>query len=106
MQYFIDAGIAPNAVTLVARKGKIVQYKAYGYSNLEKKTPLKVGDIYRIASQTKLVVTVGLLTLFEQGKFTLDDPISKYIPEFRQPKVLVSFELQLANTKQDLQHQK
>ncbi|MEX6686042.1 serine hydrolase domain-containing protein [Danxiaibacter flavus] len=92
MQYFVDAGIAPNAITFVARKGKIVQYKAYGYSSLEKKTPAKTDDIYRIASQTKLVVTVGLLTLFEQGKFVLDDPISKYIPEFRQPKVLVSYD--------------
>ncbi len=92
MQYFIKAGIAPNAVTFVARKGKIVHYKAYGYSNLDKKTALKVDDIYRIASQTKLVVTVGLLTLFEQGMFTLDDPISRYIPEFRQPKVLVSYD--------------
>src|SRR5690349_21768905 len=65
MQYFIDAGIAPNAITFVARKGKIVQYKAYGYSNLDKKMPSKTDDIYRIASQTKLIVTVGLLTLFE-----------------------------------------
>jgi CubicO group peptidase (beta-lactamase class C family) len=91
MEAFITEGIAPNAVTFVAHNGKVVFNKAYGYSNLEKKTPVKKDDIYRIASQTKLVATVGLLTLFEQGKFVLDDPISKYIPAFKNPKVLVSY---------------
>ncbi len=88
MQSFISDGIAPNAVTFVARNGKIVAYNAYGYSNLEKKNILKKDDIFRVASQTKLVATVGLLTLFEKGKFLLDDPISKYIPEFKNPRVL------------------
>ena len=92
MQGFIDKGMAPNAVTFVARNGKIVHYKAYGYSNLEKKTPLKRDDIYRIASQTKAVTTVVLMTLFEEGKFMLDEPIAKYIPAFKNPKVLVSFD--------------
>ncbi|WP_234735626.1 serine hydrolase domain-containing protein [Tellurirhabdus bombi] len=90
LQGFIDQGIAPNAVTFVARKGKVVHYKAYGYSNLEKKTPLKRDDIYRIASQTKAITTVTLMTLLEEQKFVLDDPISKYIPAFKNPKVLVS----------------
>ncbi|NNV54978.1 serine hydrolase domain-containing protein [Limnovirga soli] len=91
MEAFITEGIAPNAVTFVAHNGKVVYNKAYGYSNLEKKTPVKKDNIYRIASQTKLVATVGLLTLFEQGKFVLDDPISKYIPAFKNPKVLVNY---------------
>lgn len=90
MQSFVTDGIAPNAVTFVARNGKVVAYNAYGYSNLEKKTPLKKDDIFRIASQTKAVATVGLLTLFEQGKFLLDEPISMYIPEFKNPRVLES----------------
>lgn len=89
-QEFIDKGIAPNAVTFVARKGKIVHYKAFGFSNLESKTPLKKDDIFRIASQSKAITTVGLLMLFEEGKFFLDEPISKYIPVFKNPKVLVS----------------
>ncbi|MFN3851456.1 MAG: serine hydrolase domain-containing protein [Spirosomataceae bacterium] len=89
-QEFIDKGIAPNAVTFVARKGKIVHYKAFGFSNLESKTPLKKDDIFRIASQSKAITTVGLLMLFEEGKFFLDEPISKYIPAFKNPKVLVS----------------
>jgi CubicO group peptidase (beta-lactamase class C family) len=90
LQGLIDQGIAPNAVTFVARNGKIVHFKAFGYSNLEKKTPLKRDDLYRIASQSKAVVTVALMTLFEEEKFLLDDPISKFIPAFKNPRVLVS----------------
>lgn len=91
-QDFIDKGIAPNALTFVARKGQIVHYKAFGYSNLENKTPLKKDDIFRIASQTKLITTIGLLMLFEEGKFFLDEPVSKYIPSFKNQKVLVNYE--------------
>jgi CubicO group peptidase (beta-lactamase class C family) len=92
MQSFISEGVAPNAVTFVARHGKIVAYKAYGHRNIETKTPLQKDDIFRIASQTKAIATVGLLTLFEQGKFLLDDPISKYIPEFKNPRVFESYD--------------
>ena len=92
MQSFITEGLAPNATVFVARNGKVVSYKAYGYSNLETKTPLKKDDLFRIASQSKAIATVALMTLFEQGKFLLDDPISKYIPEFKSPRVLESFD--------------
>ena len=91
-QEIVDKGIAPNIVTFVAKKGKIAHFKAFGYSNLEAKTLLKKDDIFRIASQSKLITTVGLLMLFEEGKFFLDEPISKYIPAFKNPKVLVSFD--------------
>jgi len=92
MQGFITDGIAPNAAVFVAHNGKIVSYKAYGYRNLETKTPLQKDDLFRIASQTKAIATVALMTLYEQGKFLLDDPISKYIPEFKSPRVLESFD--------------
>ncbi|GAB3896363.1 serine hydrolase domain-containing protein [Spirosoma agri] len=92
LQGLIDQNIAPNAVTFVAHRGKIVHYKAFGYSNLEKKTPLKRDDMYRIASQTKAITTTTLMTLFEEEKFLLDDPISKYIPAFKNPKVLVRYD--------------
>ncbi|WP_077920783.1 serine hydrolase [Spirosoma sp. 209] len=92
LQGLVDQGIAPNAVTFVARRGKVVHYKAFGYSNLEKKTPLKRDDIYRIASQSKAITTVALMTLFEEERFLLDDPISKYIPAFKNPKVLVRYD--------------
>lgn len=90
LQGLIDQGVAPNAITFVARRGQIVHHKAFGYSNLAKKTPLKRDDIYRIASQSKAITTVALMTLFEEQKFLLDDPIHKYIPAFKNPKVLVS----------------
>ncbi|WP_020606289.1 serine hydrolase domain-containing protein [Spirosoma spitsbergense] len=91
LQGLIDKDIAPNAVTFVAHRGKIVHYKAFGYSNMAKKTPVKRDDLYRIASQSKAITTVTLMTLFEEEKFLLDEPISKYIPAFRNPKVLVRY---------------
>lgn len=92
LQGLVDQDIAPNAVTFVAHRGQVVHYKAFGYSNLAKKTPLKRDDIYRIASQSKAITTATLMTLFEEGKFVLDDPISKYIPAFKKPTVLVSYD--------------
>ncbi len=94
LQGLIDQGVAPNAVTFIAHRGKVVHYKSFGYSNLEKKTPLKRDDLYRIASQSKAITTVTLMTLFEEEKFLLDDPISKYIPAFKNPTVLVKYDKQ------------
>ncbi|MEZ0485012.1 serine hydrolase domain-containing protein [Fibrella aquatica] len=91
LQGFIDQGLAPNAVAMIVRNGEVVLHKAYGYSNLEKKTPARTTDIYRIASQTKAITTTTLMTLFEEGKFMLDEPISKYIPAFKNPVVLVKY---------------
>ncbi|RYF50448.1 MAG: class A beta-lactamase-related serine hydrolase, partial [Cytophagaceae bacterium] len=76
LQGFVDQGLAPNAVAMVVRNGDVVLHKAYGYSNLEKRTPARTTDIYRIASQSKAITTTTLMTLFEEGKFMLDEPIS------------------------------
>ncbi|MBO0935304.1 beta-lactamase family protein [Fibrella sp. HMF5335] len=92
LQGFVDKGIAPNAVALVARNGVIVHHKAYGYSNVAKRIPSRTTDIYRIASQSKAITTATLLTLLEEQKFLLDDPIAKYIPAFKSPTVLVSYD--------------
>lgn len=94
LQAAVDKGLAPNAVTFVARKGQIVHYKAFGYSNLERRTPVKKDDIFRWASQTKLITTIALMMLYEEGRFFLDDPISKYIPAFKDAKVLASYDRQ------------
>ncbi len=90
LQQLIDRGIAPNAVTFIARKGKIVHHKAFGYRNLEQKTPLREDDIFRIASQTKALTSVAVMMLYEEGKFLLEDPVSNYIPAFKNPRVLES----------------
>ena len=79
------------SVALIARKGKIVFYKAYGYNDPETKEPLENNGIFRIASQTKAITTVAALMLWEEGKFSFDDPVSKYIPSFANEKVLDSF---------------
>jgi CubicO group peptidase (beta-lactamase class C family) len=92
LQGYVDKGIVPNAVTFIARKGKIVHQKTFGFSNLEKKTPLKKDDIFRIASQTKALTSTAIMMLYEEGKFLLDEPISKYIPAFKGPSVLVSYD--------------
>ena len=78
-------------VALIARRGKIVFYKSYGYNDLDTKAPLQKNGIFRIASQTKAVTTVAALMLWEQGKFSMDDPVSKYIPSFANAQVLASF---------------
>ena len=80
----------PNAVTFIAKNGQIVHYKTYGYSNIEKKQALKSNDIFRIASQTKAITSVALMMMYEEGKFLLDDPISNYIPEFKNPQVIAN----------------
>ena len=87
---YVSKNYIPGAVVLIVRNGKVVYHKAYGYSDAEAKTTLKKDDIFRIASQTKAITSLAVMMLFEEGKLLLDDPISKYIPEFKNPKVLSS----------------
>lgn len=78
----------PGIVALVARDGKIVYHKAFGMANNESGRTLKKDDIFRIASQTKAITSTAVMMLWEEAKFKLDDPISKYIPEFKDEQVL------------------
>ncbi|MDN3670097.1 serine hydrolase domain-containing protein [Echinicola jeungdonensis] len=87
----IDNNQIPGAVALVAKDGKIVYHKAFGMADNSLNRELKKDDIFRIASQTKAITSTAVMMLWEEGKFRLDDPISKYIPEFKNPKVLKSF---------------
>lgn len=93
-QRMVDQGLMPHAVTFVAHKGRVVHYKAYGWRDVENRIPCKTDDIFRMASQTKAIAAVGLMTLFEEGKFQLDDPIKNYIPAFANPQVLDSYNAQ------------
>lgn len=79
------------SVALIARNGKIVFDKAYGYNNLDPKEPLDKNGIFRIASQTKAITTVAALILWEQGRFSIEDPVAKYIPSFAHQQVLDTF---------------
>jgi CubicO group peptidase (beta-lactamase class C family) len=87
----INNGWIAGAVGFIARDGKIIYNRAFGVSDLETKVPMQTDNIFRIASQTKAIVSIGLMMLFEEGKFLLDDPVSKYIPEFASPQVLDKF---------------
>ena len=84
-------GNLPGAVALIARNGKIVFWKAYGMADNQAGNEMKRDAIFRIASQTKAITSTAVMMLWEEGKFQLDDPISKYIPEFKDVKVLTSF---------------
>ena len=88
---WVKKGWINGAVALIARNGKIVYYNAAGYKNLDSKQPLSKDDIFRMASQTKAVTSVAVMILYEEGKFLLDDPVSKYIPAFANEKVLDKF---------------
>lgn len=84
----IQNGEVPGIVALVARDGKIVYYKAFGKADNASGRNLKQDDIFRIASQSKAITSTAVMMLWEEGRFKLDDPISKYIPEFDNGQVL------------------
>ena len=77
----------PGAVTLIMRNGKVVQESAYGYKDASNKTPLKSDDIFYMQSMTKPIITVAFMMLYEEGHFLLTDPVSKYIPAFKNMRV-------------------
>lgn len=81
----------PGAVVLIVRNGKVAYHHAYGFSDAEAKIAMQKDNIFRIASQTKAITSLAVMMLWEEGKFLLDEPVSKYIPEFKNPKVLKTF---------------
>jgi CubicO group peptidase (beta-lactamase class C family) len=87
----VQSGDLPGIVSMVVRNGKIVHWKAYGMADNQAGRTLKRDDIFRIASQSKAITSTAVMMLWEEGNFRLDDPISKYIPEFKNPQVLKSF---------------
>jgi len=91
MNDWVKQGWMNGAVGMIIRDGKIVYYKAAGYNDIDAKIPLPKDDIFRIASQTKAITSVAVMMLYEEGKFLLDDPVSKYIPSFTHEQVLDKF---------------
>ena len=83
----IAAGNMPGAVSLVSRKGVLAQHKAHGYSNVTTKDKMNLDEIFYIQSMTKPIVSVAFMMLYEEGLFELNDPIAKYIPEFKEMQV-------------------
>jgi CubicO group peptidase (beta-lactamase class C family) len=85
----VQKGEIPGAVVLIARNGKIVMFDAFGFRDREAKAPMKTDTIFRIASMTKPIVSVAAMILAEEGKLSLAEPVSKYIPAFAETKVAV-----------------
>jgi CubicO group peptidase (beta-lactamase class C family) len=88
---WVDDQWINGGVALVIRNNKIVYHKAFGYDNPATKELLAKDDIFRIASQSKAITSVAVMMLMEEGKLLLDDPVSKYIPSFKNPRVLDKF---------------
>ena len=91
---YVADGKLPGVVVLAARNGKIVYHQAIGMSDMEQKTPMQRDNIFRIASQTKAIVSVGIMMLQEEGKILLSDSLSKYIPEFEHTSVALALSKQ------------
>jgi CubicO group peptidase (beta-lactamase class C family) len=88
-QSYVDSGQIPGAVVLIARKDKIAYFRAFGFRDREQKLPMGTDSIFRIASMTKPIVSVGAMMLAEEGKLDILAPVAQYLPEFKDLKVAV-----------------
>jgi CubicO group peptidase (beta-lactamase class C family) len=84
----INDGRIAGAVTLVARHGKIAYFKAFGMADREAKKPMRTDNIFRICSMSKPITSVAVMMLYEEGRFMLNEPVSDFIPEFKDMKIL------------------
>jgi CubicO group peptidase (beta-lactamase class C family) len=87
---YVDQKQTPGVITLIARRGKVVHLDVYGQADVETGTPLREDSLFRMYSMTKPVTSVALMMLYEEGRFQLDDPLDRYIPEFSSLQVYVA----------------
>ena len=80
----INDGRIAGAVSLVARHDKIVYFKAFGMADREAGKPMRTDNIFRICSMSKPITTAAVMTLYEEGRFTLNEPVFDFIPEFKK----------------------
>jgi CubicO group peptidase (beta-lactamase class C family) len=85
---YVKSNKVPGIVTMVSRNGKIVYYEAFGNRGADDQSKMKKDDLFRIYSMTKPITAVAAMQLYEEGKFHLNDPVTKFIPEFENIKVL------------------
>jgi CubicO group peptidase (beta-lactamase class C family) len=90
LQAYVDDGQLAGSVTLVARRGRVAYFEAFGNRDREANAPMRTDAVFRIASQSKAIVSVAAMTLVEEGKLLLTDPVGKYLPEFMETKVAVA----------------
>jgi len=89
MQGYVDEKKVAGAVTMVARRGKVAHLECFGMMDIESKKPMQVDTIFRIYSMSKPITSVAVMMLYEEGHFQLSDPVSRFIPEFKDVKVFV-----------------
>ena len=90
---YVNRDWIKGVVTIVVKDGQVIQNKAYGFSDAATKTPMQTNSIFRIASQTKAIVSAGILILYDEGKLSLYEPVSKYLPGFAHETVLDSLHM-------------
>lgn len=88
---YIEKGYMPHFVGMVIHDGRVVYERAMGYRDMEKQIPCETTDIFRMASQSKAIITIAFMTLVEEGKIQLDDPITKFFPEYANPVILDNY---------------
>jgi CubicO group peptidase (beta-lactamase class C family) len=89
-QRYVEAGRFPGTQTLVYRRGKVVHQAVQGFADVERKVPVKDDTIFRIYSMTKPITSVAFMMLFEEGRVALDEPVVKYIPQWKDLGVFVA----------------
>ena len=89
VQRHITAGQVPGVVTLVSRRGKVVHFETHGLNDVEAKKPMPRDAIFRLASMSKPIGAVAVMMMVEEGKVRLNDPVSRFIPEFKQASLAV-----------------
>jgi CubicO group peptidase (beta-lactamase class C family) len=88
MQAYVDRGVYAGVSTLIARRGKVVHAGEFGWRDKEAGSPMTADTIFRLYSMTKPIICTALMTLLEEGRFRLIEPLAKYIPAFGAVKVL------------------
>jgi CubicO group peptidase (beta-lactamase class C family) len=92
LQGYVDRKEVPGVVGLIARRGKVVYHKSFGHRDVEASAPMSNDAIFRIASMTKPITSVAAMILWEEGRFQLRDPISKFLPEFSDMDIALPVE--------------
>ena len=90
MQVYVDRGDFAGVLTLIARQGQVVHLETFGWQDLETKRPISVDTIFRIYSMSKPITSVAVMILCEEGRLRLVDPLSRYLPEFKEARVMAA----------------
>jgi CubicO group peptidase (beta-lactamase class C family) len=90
MQQYVDRGSFAGIVTLIARQGQVAYLQTFGWQDLETKRPMSTETIFRIYSMSKPITSTAAMLLCEEGRLRLADPVSLYIPEFKDARVMVA----------------